>query len=84
MFNPALLKPAAGFIVSVCTSRVVGEVIRNNTTQVTTLQKVQAMVAGGALGSIAGAAAKQALYDEIESVEEIVKGFKEAKNQQES
>lgn len=84
MFNPALIKPAAGFIASVCTSRVIGKIIATQVQPATTLAKIECAIAGGSLGMIAGAAVKSAVYEEIESVEEIVKGFKEAKNQQES
>lgn len=84
MFNPALIKPAIGFVTGLCTSRVVGQVIRSNVTTTTRLQKIEVLVATTALGSLAGSAASNAVLSEIESVEDAVKGFKDAlKSEQE-
>ena len=83
MFNPALVKPLIGIVVSSSTSRVVGSIIRNNLTATTRLQQVQLAIGAGSLGMIAGSAASKAVIDEIESIESIVQGFKEAKKEQE-
>lgn len=84
MFNPALIRPVVTFVASCASSRVIGKIIVNQVQPATTLAKLECAIAGGSLGLVAGNAVKSALDAEIDQIEEFVKGFKEAKNQQES
>lgn len=77
MFNPALIKPVIGFVVGVCTSRTVSQLVRANVATPTTLSKVQVLVAAGALGSVAGTAASQAVLNDFEEAEKLAKMVKE-------
>lgn len=84
MFNPALIKPAIGLVAGFCTSRLVGQVVRANVTPATNFQRVQMAVGTYAIGSLVGDAASKAVLNDIESAQEIVKGFKEANKDQAS
>jgi uncharacterized membrane protein YjjB (DUF3815 family) len=84
MFNPALIKPIIGLVASHSAARVTSTLIRANLpAQVTTYQKVTAVVGTLAIGSAVGSVASKALLDDIEKVEEAVKGYKEAQQEKE-
>jgi hypothetical protein len=83
MFNPALIKPVIGFAVGLCTSRVVGQAVRNAVPATTRLEKIQVFVAAGALGSMAAGVANKQAVDDIETVEEFVKGITQGFKQEE-
>jgi hypothetical protein len=78
MFNPALAKIGVNLVVSSCTGKVVSHVIRANITPATRLQKVQYAIGTMALSGAAGSIAANAVMDDIENVENFVKGLKEA------
>lgn len=83
MFSPALIKPVIGITTGLCTSRLVGLLVRNNVQAISTIDKVTVVVGSGALGSLAGAAASTHIVSEIEKVEIAVQAFKDRKKDEE-
>lgn len=82
MFNPVLAKAVVNLVVTHCSGRVISQVVRANVIPVTNLQKVQVTIGTFALAGAAGAAASNALMDDIEAFEGFVQGIKEAKQEQ--